>query len=93
MGSRAISGKTIKLYLQQTTFHSSWELNRWLYSTARGKGTAFRVVETQVSTVSRVSLKQKLWIMHQHPPEVISYSPIFKQIALTLCELGENCML
>lgn len=31
--------------------------------------------------------------MHQQPPEVISNSLTFKQITLTLCELGENCKL
>lgn len=93
MGSWTITGKTIKLHLQQTTFHSSSVLNTWLCSTARGKGTAFRVVETPVSAVPRVSLKQRFQIMHQQPPEVISYSLIFKQIPLTLYELGDNCKL
>lgn len=35
----------------------------------------------------------KTKIMHQQPPEVISNSLIFKQITLTLYELGENCKL
>lgn len=53
-GSSAITGKTIKLHLQQTTFHSPSVLNTQLCSTARGKGMAFRVVETSISTMPRV---------------------------------------
>lgn len=93
MGSWAITGQNIKLYLQQTTFHSSSVWKVWLCGTAGGKGRVLTVAEAPFSTVPRVSLKQRFQLMHQQPPEVISNALIFKQITLTLRELRENCKL
>ena len=85
--------QNIKLHLQQTTFHSSSVLNAWLCSAAGGKGMVLTVVETPVSTVPRVSLKERFQLMHQQPPDLIRNSLIFKQIILTLYALRENCKL